>query len=188
MNKDVVYVYVDLEGKPYLVGKLWHHYKNGRESTTFAYEQDWLSSPKKFSLELLLQLTKGTFHTGIGKTLFGAIGDSAPDRWGRVLMRRYCKERASSEGKESKTLTELDYLLMVSDEVRQGALRFKKEIDGSFLAERETMKSIVFFYMSRPCKDISTGLLLGIYFIGRAHKKPKDLVYSPMRLLAPITY
>lgn len=135
MSKDTLNVYVDLEGNLHLVGKLWHHYKDGRESASFAYADDWLSSPQRFALEPLLQLTKGSFHTSVGKALFGAIGDSAPDRWGRVLMRRYAKEKALIEGKDIKTLTELDYLLMVSDEVRQGALRFKKELDGSFLAE-----------------------------------------------------
>jgi serine/threonine-protein kinase HipA len=30
--------------------------------------------------------------------MFGAIGDSAPDRWGRTLMRRMERRRAEREG------------------------------------------------------------------------------------------
>ena len=66
--------------------------------------------------------------------MFGAIGDSAPDRWGRVLMRRAERRRAEREGQTPRTLREIDYLLRVSDEARQGALRFALEPGGPFLA------------------------------------------------------
>ena len=66
------------------------------------------------------------------KALFGAIGDSAPDRWGRTLMRRAERRRAEREGQMPRTLFEADFLLLVDDEARQGALRFRTE--GPFLA------------------------------------------------------
>ena len=71
-----------------------------------------------------MKLTEGTFHTQAGLSVFGAIGDSAPDRWGRVLMRRAEIVGAKSDNKTPRTLFEADYLLGVSDEARQGALRF----------------------------------------------------------------
>jgi len=40
--------------------------------------------------------------------MFGAIGDSAPDRWGRVLMRRMERRRAEREGGAPRTLQEID--------------------------------------------------------------------------------
>ena len=52
------------------------------------------------------------------------MGDSAPDRWGRVLMRRAETIRAKNENITPTTLCERDYLLNVNDEARQGALRF----------------------------------------------------------------
>jgi serine/threonine-protein kinase HipA len=66
--------------------------------------------------------------------MFGAIGDSAPDRWGRVLMRRAERRRAEHAGEAPRTLWEIDYLLMVYDEARQGALRFAEREGGPFLA------------------------------------------------------
>ncbi len=129
-----VLVYVDLEGVPRLVGKLWARLRNGRESATFEYDQGWLGSPERFSLEPALKLGPGPFHTAPDKLLFGAIGDSAPDRWGRVLMRRAERRRTEHTGETPRTLREIDYLLMVDDDARQGALRFADRAGGPFLA------------------------------------------------------
>lgn len=127
-------VYVDLDGAPAQAGRLWARMRKGRDSATFEYDEDWLAHPARFSLEPALQLGPGPFHTPIGKPLFGAIGDSAPDRWGRVLMRRAERRRAERAGETPRTLREIDYLLMVNDEARQGALRFTLESGCPFLA------------------------------------------------------
>ena len=76
-------------------------------------------------------------HTAPDKSLIGAIGDSAPDRWGRVLMRRAERRRALAAGEMPRALTEIDYLLMVHDEARQGALRFATQEGGPFLAPED---------------------------------------------------
>src|ERR1700723_715523 len=123
MDREVL-VYVDLQGTPYLVGRLWARVRKERESATFEYDQSWLAHPDRFSLEPALKLGPGPFHTPSDKPLFGAIGDSAPDRWGRGLMRRAERRRAEREGQAPRTLREIDYLLMVVDEERLGALRF----------------------------------------------------------------
>lgn len=129
-----VFVHVDLAGQPALVGRLWVRMRKGRESASFEYDQAWLERRDRFSLEPALQLAPGPFHTAADKSMFGAIGDSAPDRWGRVLMRRAERRRARSTGETPRTLREIDYLLMVNDEARQGALRFATEPGGPFLA------------------------------------------------------
>jgi serine/threonine-protein kinase HipA len=67
--------------------------------------------------------------------LFGAIGDSAPDRWGRALIRRAERRLAERRGTAPRTVREIDYLLRVDDEARQGALRFAEREGGPFLAE-----------------------------------------------------
>jgi len=139
MDKDVL-VYVDLQGKPHLVGRLWARMRKDRESATFEYDKNWLANPDRFSLEPALKLGPGPFHTTSDKPMFGAIGDSAPDRWGRVLMRRAERRRAEREGQTPRTVREIDYLLMVDDEARQGALRFVEREGGPFLAEHGPTK------------------------------------------------
>ena len=65
----------------------------------------------------------------------GALGDSAPDRWGRLLMRRFERRRAEMDLQTPRTLAEIDFLLMVDDGARQGALRFAESEGGPFLAQ-----------------------------------------------------
>lgn len=132
MSERMAFVYVELLGENCLVGRLWSHSRRGRESASFEYDESWLAREERFSLEPQLLLTQGTFHTG-DKNLFGSIGDSAPDRWGRILMRRAARREAQQENKDPHTLMELDYLLAVNDETRQGALRFTTEENGEFL-------------------------------------------------------
>jgi len=129
-----VRVYVDIDGVPYLAGRLWARVRKNRESATFEYDEHWLAYKDRFSLEPALKLGPGPYHTGADKPVFGAMGDSAPDRWGRALMRRSERRRAERTGKSPRTLMEIDYLLMVNDETRQGALRFATSEGGPFLA------------------------------------------------------
>ncbi|MFU8814585.1 MAG: type II toxin-antitoxin system HipA family toxin [Pseudomonadales bacterium] len=131
------YVYADLGGAPRLVGRLFTHIRKGRESATFEYDDSWLAHDERFALEPALKLGPGPFHTATDRSMFGAIGDSAPDRWGRTLMRRAARRRAAAAGDAPRTLYEIDYLLLVNDEARQGALRFADQPDGPFLAPQD---------------------------------------------------
>jgi serine/threonine-protein kinase HipA len=129
----IIHVYVDLGGEPHLVGRLWAHRGGRKESASFEYDIRWLDNPQRFALEPALTLDPGAHHTGEGRALFGAIGDSAPDRWGRVLIQREEQRRARAENRAPHSLGEADYLLGVGDIARQGALRFTAEEGGEFL-------------------------------------------------------
>ena len=127
-------VHVDLDGAPYLVGRLWSRSRKGKESATFEYDAAWLDNPLRFALEPALTLGKGPHHTTAGRLIFGAIGDSAPDRWGRVLIQREERRKAREDKRTPRTLLEVDYLLGVGDIARQGALRFTETEGGPFLS------------------------------------------------------
>ena len=134
MDREVL-VFIDLQGAAIPVGRLWCRRRAGRESASFEYDAAWLRHPERFALEPALTLTSGPFHTPPGRSLFGAIGDSTPDRWGRLLMRRGERRSAEREQRAPRTLSELDVLLRVDDEARQGALRFATHPGGPLLAE-----------------------------------------------------
>jgi serine/threonine-protein kinase HipA len=136
MGSKEQYVSIQLGDDTIPVGKLWCHQRGMRQSASFEYEQNWLKHPERFALDPALQQTKGAFHTQADQMLFGAIGDSAPDRWGRVLMRRAESAREKAVNEAPRTLLEADYLLGVNDEARQGALRFSLNPDGPFLATK----------------------------------------------------
>jgi len=129
-----IFVYIDLHGQPVFVGRLWSRSRKGRDSASFEYDATWLNHSERFALEPALTLTPGPFHTPADKALFGAIGDSAPDRWGRILMRRVERRRSLREQETPRTLSETDFLLLVDDEARQGALRFALKKGSPFVA------------------------------------------------------
>lgn len=134
MDREAV-VYMDYPSGPVLVGRLWSRIRKGRESASFEYDAGWLARADRFALEPSLMLAPGPYHAGADRPMFGAIGDSAPDRWGRTLMRRAERKAAEREKRAPRTLLEIDYLLLVDDEARAGALRFSKTPGGPFLAE-----------------------------------------------------
>lgn len=125
-------VHVSLGGDTRRVGTLFRQPARDRESLTFQYTDSWLADPARFSLEPGLAIGRGLFHPGEGREMFGAIGDSAPDTWGRRLMQRAERRRAAGENRRPRTLHEADYLLGVSDVSRLGALRFRQPGDPEF--------------------------------------------------------
>ena len=106
------------------------HSGAGRERVTYEHEADWLKSPDAFQFDPTLPLRRGVLHPRANRVMFGTLGDSAPDTWGRSLMRRRERRSAELEGRQVRTLQETDYLLGVSDNTRLGAIRFS--VDGVF--------------------------------------------------------
>lgn len=150
MSRKEIIVWISLDNQNIRVGKLWCHFGKNRESASFEYDKKWLNHPKNFELEPNLKLTEGVFHTKTGTSLFGAIGDSAPDRWGRVLMRRVEALRAKKNNIMPTTLLEIDYLLRVNDEARQGALRFSVLPDDEiFLRPQDKMAIPPLIYLPK---------------------------------------
>lgn len=143
MTDRTLLVFVDLDSVPHLVGRLWSRRARNRESATFEYDTTWLANPARFALEPALALGGGPQHTQQGRALFGAFGDSAPDRWGRRLIQRQERRQAEREGRAPRSLGEADYLLGVGDIARQGALRFKETENGPFLGDGKVIPPLV---------------------------------------------
>jgi serine/threonine-protein kinase HipA len=141
-NETVIWVYADWKPMevPYLIGKLFSQRVRGKEIFSFEYNETWLNtSQAKLYLDPNLGLYKGKQYFPEGKNNFGIFLDSAPDRWGRLLMRRREAWQAKLDGREESTLFESDYLLGVFDGHRMGGLRFKLEQDGAFLNNHKKM-------------------------------------------------
>lgn len=121
------------DGDQVRAGTLHLHQARRADSSTFSYDGAYLADPRAYPLDPGLPLASGAHQTAPGRAVFGAIGDTAPDRWGRTLMARAERERAERLGTTPRTLLESDYLLGTRDDLRQGALRFAGT-DGEFLA------------------------------------------------------
>ena len=89
-----------------LVGRLYPHRRGRTESATFAYDDSWIASPDAYALELQLELRSGCFE------------DSTPDRWGQLLIRRAERRRAAREHGAERSISGIDRLLGVRDDLR----------------------------------------------------------------------
>ena len=126
---------VEIGGTERLAGRLWSHRRRGTESATFAYATEYLSHQDAYALDPALPLVAGQQQTPSGGAIFGAFSDCAPDRWGRRLINRTERHRVRREGGAERNFGEIDYLLGVRDDLRQGALRFRDTQSGAYLAE-----------------------------------------------------
>src|SRR6202046_4401006 len=54
----------------------------------FAYDPSWLQHPLSFAIDPDLSLGDGAFHPKPDQGNFRVFDDSAPDRWGQMLMKR----------------------------------------------------------------------------------------------------
>jgi serine/threonine-protein kinase HipA len=135
---DDVEVHVAVGEKNVLAGRMYPHHRRGVESASFVYNDRYLADPDAYALDPGLPLVTGTLQTPVGRTLFGAFADSLPDRWGRALIQRAERARAKAAVTAPRSMSEVDLLLGVRDDLRQGALRFRLNEQGPFLATEES--------------------------------------------------
>ena len=131
-------VVVQIAGEDVLAGRLWSHRRRRAESATFSYATEYLAHRDAYELDPLLPLAAGPHQTAADRPTFGAFSDCAPDRWGRRLIHRAERHRVDREGGAERGFGEIDYLLGVRDDLRQGALRFRDVETATYLADERT--------------------------------------------------
>ena len=122
MSKTSTRVRVVLGEAAKAVGHLTFESDGRRETSVFRYDVEWLDHPDRFAIAPSMPLSESPFYHAATRdnrrtALPGAISDSAPDSWGRGLIRRA----------SNRPLTEFDFLLAANDRTRQGALRYIDE-------------------------------------------------------------
>ncbi len=134
MPDRAVDVVVQIAGEDVLAGRLWAHRRGRAASATFEYSSEYLARDDSYELDPVLVKQSGPLHTPREQELFGAFSDVAPDGWGRRLIQREQRRRARKDGTPERHIAEIDYLLGVRDDLRQGALRFRDAATGAYLA------------------------------------------------------
>ncbi len=132
-------VYADwsADRAPARLGTLQSRTGRNTEIFSFAFADDALDDPrlKRQHLDPDIALFPGPQYPRDDRALFGMFADSCPDRWGRRLIdRSFARRRRAGELPSSARPTESDYLLGVHDAFRSGALRYKLNDEGAFLA------------------------------------------------------
>lgn len=129
-------VFIQIAGEDIFAGRLWPHRRQRTESETFAYSPSYLARKDAYALDPALPLVSGQIQTPLGRSMFGSFSDCAPDRWGRMLIHRRAGRASRGRGAlAEESFGEVDYLLGVRDDLRQGALRFRDPRSDQFLAK-----------------------------------------------------
>jgi len=138
---DLVAVYADLDqfSEPRRMGSLRRQVGRSGDVFSFEYDRDWLKTAAAFSFDPDLALVQGPQYAAANRTNFGIFLDSAPDRWGRVLMQRRENIRARREGRAARSLTDWEFLLGVHDETRLGAIRFQDPATGRWMDTEDAL-------------------------------------------------
>ena len=125
-----ILVTLDWQGRRSKIGELNVFHSRGNDSYQFLYDEQWIE--RGFQLDPVLPLSANEiFHL---KTLPGAFQDISPDRWGRLIQKR------ARRG----FMSEVDYMLGVSDWMRMGAVRLSvSDNPDAFVAEHTDIPKLV---------------------------------------------
>ncbi len=122
-------------GKPGFVGFAVHRGCSRQRDVFFAYDSNWLRTEQARNLDPDLQWFTGRqFPSAQKHQGFGIFLDSAPDRWGRVLMQRREAHLARIASRKPKKLLESDFLIGVHDEQRLGGMRLRFPGEDEYLS------------------------------------------------------
>lgn len=117
--------------------------RRGRISTTFSYDDAWLAAAKTdnsvYALDPSLPLMPGVLYS---ENIPRVFSDSAPDRWGRLLIERQQQSLDKEQGITPHQLDDVDFLIGVHDVAREGSLRFC-EPNGTFLAASSAIPPLI---------------------------------------------
>ena len=144
MSNKKIQVYMNEGDKDILMGYLYIDNVRGKEMQSFEYTDEWLSEDKrKIFIDPNIEFYKGRQWMNEYKNLFPVFTDSAPARWGKILLNRKENYNSKIENRKSRTLMDSDYLLEVSDYLRMGAIRYKFD-DDDFLSKENDIPPIKF--------------------------------------------
>lgn len=136
---DVV-VHVSRRGEDVLAGTAHFTRERRGVTTTFTYASSYLSGNGNQPIDPALPLFSGNQYLS---RVPGAFSDSAPDRWGRNLLVRRERQAAVEERRAARTFDDVDFLLGVNDETRQGALRYSIPGEDVMLSPRTDVPRLV---------------------------------------------
>lgn len=139
MNDHRIGVYADWspDRDPMHLGLLDARAGRTGEIFEFAFSKTALDDPHLARQQLDPDISPfaGPQYPRNARKQFGMFADSSPDRWGRRLIdRSFARRKRMGDLPTNARLRESDYLLGVHDAFRSGALRFKLDDAGDFLA------------------------------------------------------
>ncbi len=84
MTSESIFVFIEMHGKPVIVGRLSIIQTDKGRLGSFVYGKSWLTRPDAFPLDPInLPLEERVFSTPNENYILGVFNDAAPDLWGR---------------------------------------------------------------------------------------------------------
>ena len=136
----LVEVYTPVKEGDVRAGIARFNLRRGSISTTFTYDDEFLANSCSYAIDPHMPLSDKTHHI---RGLPGAFRDSAPDRWGRNLILRQSRAEALGRSMVLRAFDEVDFLISVFDQTRQGALRYRSSPDATWLSPHRGIPPII---------------------------------------------
>ncbi|WP_413318327.1 type II toxin-antitoxin system HipA family toxin [Agrococcus sp. 1P02AA] len=116
-------------GREVVAGQITEQAGRGRAKPTpvFEYDARFIADPDAYSLSNDLPLGPGPHWPRDGRDMFAGFQDALPDSWAKRLLHEAHRRGFAARGEKVEPATDLELLLMVGDEHRQGALRFWRD-------------------------------------------------------------
>ena len=130
-----------------VIGTLFCNIARGNQIYSFEFSEQWLEKYSEIVLDPDLLPYRGRQYLSNSKPIFGIFADCSPDRWGRKLMQRREAIYAREQNRSIKTLYEIDFLLGVHDESRNGAIRFKDDITKKYYSDESYLSTPPFTFL-----------------------------------------
>ena len=109
-------IFVDINSSSIFVGTLFVEMNKNKEVYSFQFDESYLALGKNYIIDPELDFVSYRQYKNNPNELYGFLKDSMPDRWGKKLWERAFKRK----------LFDSDYLTLINDLTRQGAIRIKE--------------------------------------------------------------
>ena len=131
-----IFVYFSTKNEDIWLGTVYVDVIRGKEIFSFEYSKEALKrNLSNIILDEDISFTSGRQFKNDSSSPYHFLEDSSPDRWGRNLIKRNASNRQ---------LVFTDYLLLISDISRMGALRYKLDEDDDFLSKDNNIPPLKF--------------------------------------------
>ena len=128
-------IHLEMGGSTVLVGTV---HDAGHIGLAIEYDASYLARTDSYPISPDAPLQSGVIAPTV-TTQIGALADAQPDSWGRRVIGEALFAAAQRQRRPLPQLRDIDYLLAVDDETRQGALRISDDDGATFLATRNTV-------------------------------------------------
>lgn len=106
------------------VGHLGYDAIRGNMAYQWEFDAHWVCDYRSIVLSADLQNVPGPQYAN-GR-MFAFLQDAMPDRWGKRLIDKRERMMAVHEARPTRHLTDVDYLTLIDDTTRMGALRLRQ--------------------------------------------------------------